>query len=288
MRVYARVAPEEKLRIIDAWQRRGDIVAMTGDGVNDAPALQRADIGLAMGITGTDVSREAADMVLADDNFATIVRAVEEGRRIYDNIRRFVRYLLTTNSGELWVMLLAPLVGLPFPLTAVQILWINLVTDGLPAVALGLEPPEENVMRRPPRPPKESILAGGLWQDALVVGLLMAAVVLPLQALARGADWPWQTMVFTTLALLQLGNAVAVRSEHRSAFAMSVRTNPWLFVALAISAAAQLVTVYVPFLNDVFDTEPLDALQLGVVLVASTAAFGAVEVEKWWRRRALS
>ncbi len=147
--MYARTNPEQKLRIVDAWRRRGAIVSMTGDGVNDAPALRRADIGVAMGVTGTEVSKEAADMVLADDDFATIVAAVEEGRRIYDNIRRFVRYLLTTNSAEIWVMTLAPFLGLPFPLLAVQILWVNLVTDGLPALALGVEPTERGTMQRP-------------------------------------------------------------------------------------------------------------------------------------------
>jgi Ca2+-transporting ATPase len=285
VRVFARTNPEQKVRIVDGWQARGAIVAMTGDGVNDAPALQRADIGVAMGINGTDVSKEAADMVLADDNFATIVDAVEEGRRIYDSIRRFVRYLLTTNSGEIWVMFLAPLVGLPLPLLPIQILWINLVTDGPPAIALGLEPAEPDTLRRPPRPPQESILAGGLWQHAVWVGLLMAAVVLPLQAVAREIDWPWQTMVFTTLALLQLGHALAVRSERRSLFSLGHRSNPWMTRAVVASVAAQLATVYVPFLHDPFGTESLTAAQLAVVLALSTTAFVAVEIEKALRRR---
>jgi Ca2+-transporting ATPase len=284
VRVFARTNPRQKLRIIDAWKARGAIVAMTGDGVNDAPALQHADIGVAMGKIGTDVSKEAADIVLADDNFATIVHAVEEGRRIYDSIRRFVRYLLTTNSGELWVMFLAPLVGLPIPLLPIQILWINLVTDGPPAVALGLEPAHADTMRRPPRPPEESILGRGLWQHAVWVGLLMAAVVLPLQAFTRAAGWPWQTMVFTTLALLQLGHALAVRSEHESVFRLGHRSNPWIGWAVGVSAAAQLSTVYVPGLRGAFGTEALSAPQLAVVLVASSAAFIAVEIEKAVRR----
>jgi Ca2+-transporting ATPase len=187
--VYARTSPEQKLRLVGAWKDRGAVVAMTGDGVNDAPALRQADIGVAMGVTGTDVAKEAADMVLADDNFATIVAAIAEGR-IYDNIRRFVRYLLTTNSGEIWVMFLASALALPVPLLPVQILWINLVTDGLPAIALGLEPVERYAMRRPPRPPAESIFARGLWQHALWVGLTMAAVCLALLVGARAAGGP--------------------------------------------------------------------------------------------------
>ena len=283
--VYARTSPEQKLRIVDAWKRRGAVVAMTGDGVNDAPALRRADIGVAMGIMGTDVSKEAADMVLADDNFATIVHAVKEGRRIYDNIRRFVRYLLTTNSGEIWVMFLGPLLGLPVPLLPVQILWINLVTDGLPAIALGLEPAEADTMRRPPRRPRESIFAGGLWQHAVWVGLLMAAVVLPIQAAARATGWHWPTMVFTTLALLQLGHALAVRSEHESFFNLGARSNPWLLAAVGTTLAVQVAIIYVPFLQDVFGTAALGAVEFTVVAVASTAAFVAVEIEKWIRRR---
>ena len=283
--VYARTNPEQKLRIVRAWQRRGAVVAMTGDGVNDAPALKLADIGVAMGITGTEVSKEAADMILADDDFATVVAAVEEGRRIYDNIRRFVRYLLTTNSAEIWVMALAPFLGLPFPLVAVQILWINLVTDGLPALALGVEPVERDAMRRPPRAPAESIFARGLWQDAVWVGLFMAAVTLAVQALAIGQGWPWQTMVFTTLALLQLGNALAVRSETRSLFSLGLRSNLPLTVTVAATLAVQLALLYVPAFQPVFETAALSPGQLALVLAASTLGFAAVEAEKWVARR---
>jgi Ca2+-transporting ATPase len=283
--VYARMNPEQKLRIVKAWRDRRAVVAMTGDGVNDAPALRLADIGVAMGITGTEVSKEAADMVLADDDFSTIVHAVEEGRRIYDNIRRFVRYLLTTNSAEVWVMFLAPFLGLPIPLLAVQILWINLVTDGLPALALGVEPVERDAMRRPPRSTRESILGRGLWQHALWVGLLMSAVVLGIQALAIEAGWHWQTMVFTTLSLLQLGHAMAVRSERTSTFALGLRSNVPLALAVVGTLAVQLALIYVPALQPIFVTEALGLEELAIVLVASTAAFVAVELEKAAFRR---
>jgi len=283
--VYARTNPEQKLRIVEAWAARGAVVAMTGDGVNDAPALKRADIGVAMGVMGTEVSKEAADMVLADDNFATIVAAVEEGRRIYDNIRRFVRYLLTTNSAEIWVMFLGPLVGLPLPLLAVQILWINLVTDGPPALALGVEPAEPDTMRRPPRAPSESIFARGLWQHAVWVGLWMAAVTLVIQAVAIDQGWPWQTMVFTTLALLQLGHAMAIRSERESLFRLGLRSNLPLTFAAVATLLVQVALVYVPTLQPIFATEALAVPQLAIVLAASTLGFTAVEVEKWAGRR---
>jgi Ca2+-transporting ATPase len=286
--VYARTNPEQKLRIVKAWKSRGAVVAMTGDGVNDAPALKLADIGVAMGITGTEVSKEAADMVLADDNFATIVAAVEEGRRIYDNIRRFVRYLLTTNSAEIWVMFLAPFAGLPIPLLPIHILWINLVTDGPPALALGVEPVEPDTMRRPPRPPSESIFARGLWQHALWVGLLMGGVTLAIQAFSINVGWHWQTMVFTTLAFLQLGHALAVRSERESFFRLGWRTNMPLMVAVAAIVVVQLAIIYLPPLQAIFETEALSPLELGVMLAASPAAFIAVEIEKWVLRRRTS
>jgi len=283
--VYARTGPDQKVAIVESMRRRGAVVAMTGDGVNDAPALRLADIGVAMGITGSEVSKEASDMILADDDFATIVSAVQEGRRIYDNIRRFLRYLLTTNSAEVWVMAFAPLLGLPIPLIAVQILWINLVTDGLPALALGVEPVHASAMRRPPRPQSESILGDGLWQQAVRVGLLMAGVTLVVQALALNSGWAWQTMVFTTLALLQLGNAVAVRSTTDSAIRLGVRTNLPLAIAVTIGAVLQLALVYVTPLHGLFETQALSATELAVVLVASSAGFAAVELEKWWARR---
>ncbi len=272
--VYARVSPEQKLRIIQAWKTHNAVVAMTGDGVNDAPALRLADIGVAMGATGTDVSKEAADMILADDNFATIVAAVEEGRRIYDNIRRFVRYLLSTNSAEILVMVTAPVFGLPLPLLAVQILWINLVTDGAPAITLGLEPPEPGVLTRPPRPPRESILGAGLWQYIVIAGSAMAAITIAVQAGARSAGWAWQTMVFTTLALLQLANAWAIRSPRRhSGPAAAQPANPWLAASVLGGAAAQLCLVYLPPLQHVFETRPLGAAQLAVVAAATAAGY---------------
>ncbi len=283
--VYARTSPEQKLRIVEAWQGRSAVVAMTGDGVNDAPALKRADIGVAMGITGTQVSQEAADMVLADDNFATIVTAIEEGRRIYDNIRRFVRYALTSNSGEIWTMVLAPLAGLPIPLLPVHILWINLVTDGLPGLALGVEPAEPDTMRRPPRPMSESIFARGLWQQALWLGLLMGLVALSVQASAIAGGWHWQTMVFSVLAFLQLGNALAVRSERESFFHLGWRSNVPLTAAVVGTVLVQLAIIYLPPLQAIFATQPLSAVELGVVFVASSAGFLAPEIEKWIRRR---
>ncbi len=286
--VYARTNPEQKLRIVQAWKTRGAVVAMTGDGVNDAPALRLADIGVAMGITGTEVSKEAADMVLADDNFATIVSAVEEGRRIYDNIRRFVRYTLTSNSGEIWVMFLAPFAGLPLPLLPIHILWINLVTDGLPGLALGVEPAERDTMRRPPRPMTESIFARGLWQHALWVGLLMGGVCLAMQAMAINLDWHWQTIVFSTLAFLQLGHALAVRSETESFFTLGWRTNLPLARAVMATVAVQLAIIYLPPLQRIFETEALAPIELAVMLAASTLVFVAVELEKWtvrWRAR---
>jgi len=285
VRVYARTSPEQKLRIVEAWKASGRIVAMTGDGVNDAPALRRADIGVAMGIAGTEVSKEAADMVLADDDFSTIVVAVEEGRRIYDNIRKFLRYVLATNSGEIWLWVLVLALRLPIPLLPLQILWVNLLTDGLPSVALGLEPVEPSVMHRPPRSLDEPVWSRGLWQQTLWLGALMGAVCVAVLVGAREAGMPWRTMVFTTLSFLQLGHALTVRSDTVSAFRLGIRSNPWVLAAVLGAVVAQLLVIYVPALQGVFETQALTLAELGIVLIASSAAFGAVEIDKMLRRR---
>ena len=287
-RVYARVDPEQKIRIVRALQTAGEFTAMTGDGVNDAPALKRADIGVAMGKGGTDVAREAAHMVLLDDNFATIVHAVREGRRIFDNIRKFIKYTMTSNSGEIWTIFLAPFLGLPIPLLPIHILWINLVTDGLPGLALAAERAERDVMRRPPRAPSESIFAHGMWQHILWVGLLMGGVCLTLQAWAwHTGSAHWQSMVFTVLCLSQLGHVLAIRSEKDSLFRIGFGSNRLLLVAVVGTVLLQLATLYVPQLNPIFKTEPLDWDELAICLVLSTVVFFAVEAEKWLVRRGL-
>ncbi|HID50565.1 MAG TPA: cation-transporting P-type ATPase, partial [Anaerolineae bacterium] len=284
--VYARVSPEHKLKIVQALQDKGEIVAMTGDGVNDAPALKRADIGVAMGITGTDVSKEAADMVLLDDNFATIVAAVKEGRVIYDNIRKFIKYTLTSNSGEIWVMLLAPFLGMPLPLLPLQILWINLVTDGLPGLALTVEPAERGTMRRPPFHPQENIFRRGMWQHILWVGLLMGIVSLSIGYWAWNTGRnDWQTMVFTTLTLSQMGHALAIRSGKDSLFTAGLLSNKPLLGAVLLTFVLQLMVVYVPFLQELFKTVALPPADLTISLLLSTVVFWGVEIEKWLQRR---
>ncbi|NSW86580.1 MAG: cation-translocating P-type ATPase [Syntrophobacteraceae bacterium] len=286
IRVYARVAPEQKLKIIRALQDRGQYVAMTGDGVNDAPALRRADIGVAMGVTGTDVSKEAAHMILLDDNFATIVKAVKEGRRIFDNIRKFIKYTMTSNSGELWTLFLAPLLGLPIPLLPIHILWINIVTDGLPGLALAAEPAEKDVMKKPPRHPQESIFAHGLGIHIIWVGLLMGVVSIGSQVwgIRTGTD-NWQTIVFTVLCLSQMGHVLAIRSESESLFSQGLFSNQPLIGAFALTFALQMATVYVPVLQPVFHTAPLTLHELLVTLGLSSVVFLAVEMEKIVRRR---
>ena len=285
VRVYARVDPEQKIRIVAALQAGGECVAMTGDGVNDAPALKRADIGVAMGLGGTDVAREASDMVLLDDNFATIVQAVREGRRIFDNIRKFIRFAMTGNAGEIWTIVLAPFLGLPIPLLPIHILWVNLVTDGLPGLALAVEPAERRVMQRPPRPPDESVFSGGMWQHILWVGLLIGAVSLIAQAWATGHGAHAQSMVFTVLTLAQLAHVMAIRSETESLFAIGVFSNRPLLLTVVATTLLQLATLYVPALNEIFRTAPLDAWELALCFVLAGVVFFGVEAEKWAVRR---
>jgi Ca2+-transporting ATPase len=293
--VFARVSPEHKLRIVAALQDRGQIVAMTGDGVNDAPALKRADIGVAMGITGTDVSKEAADMVLRDDNFSTIVAAVEEGRVIYDNLRRFVKFAVAGNIGKIAVMLLWPLIfyvlGLPLTeavaLLPLQLLWLNLLTDGLLGLSMGTEPPERNVMQRAPHSPRDGIFAGGMAVQTAWVGAAIG-----LLALGVGAAYylnglsQWQTMIFMTLSVLQIFQALATRSNTQSLLEIGVFSNRLLWGAIAAVLLLQAVAVYVPPISTAFlRTVPLTAADLGVALGAGLLLFGAIEGEKWVLRR---
>ncbi|MEO8417375.1 MAG: cation-transporting P-type ATPase, partial [Methylophilaceae bacterium] len=285
VRVYARVDPAQKIKIVRALQDKGEIVAMTGDGVNDAPALKAADIGVAMGKGGTDVAREAAHMVLLDDNFATIVHAVRHGRHLYDNIRKFIRYAVTTNSSEIWTIFLAPFLGLPLPLLPTHILWINLVTDGLPALALTAEPAEQGVMRRPPRPPRESLFANGMWQHMVWVGLLMAGLTLFAQAWAyHSGSSHWQTMAFTVLTVSQLAHVMAIRSERESLFSIGVLSNRPLAAAVMVTFMLQMATIYVPVFNPIFKTELLSLSELAICLALSSCVFVAVEIEKWLLR----
>jgi magnesium-transporting ATPase (P-type) len=273
--VYARVNPQHKLRIVQALQTSGEVVAMTGDGVNDAPALKTADIGVAMGITGTDVSKQAADIILADDNFATIVAAIEEGRTIFSNIRKFLRYLLSSNIGEVLTMflgvLLADRIGLraeeetiALPLLATQLLWINLVTDGAPALALGLDPPNEGTMAKPPRPTKEPVITGGMWFGILFTGaifavgtLLMLDASLPGGLIEGTGNMRYgQTMAFTTLVFFSLFAVFNARSDERSAFS-GLFSNLWLWGAVALSLGLQVLVVYTPVLQKAFSTTNL-------------------------------
>ena len=282
--VYARVAPEQKLRIVKALQANGQVVAMTGDGVNDAPALKQSHIGVAMGITGTEVSKEAADMVLLDDNFASIVNAVEEGRLVYANIRRFVKYILGSNVGELITIASAPLLGLVgVPMTPLQILWMNLVTDGLPALALALEPGEEGLMKRAPAQPGESIFARGIGSYILRIGVVFALIVIALMLYAANhsrADW--KTMVFTTLCLSQMGHALSARSD-RPLIQVPALSNPWLLWAVLLTSALQLLLLYVPALARFFGTQPLSGKELLVCIGFSLLLFLYLELEKLWR-----
>jgi len=289
VRVYARVSPEHKLRIVGAWKSRGHIVAMTGDGVNDAPALKEADIGIAMGITGTDVSKEASDMILTDDNFASIVAAVEEGRAIFDNIRRFIHFLLSCNIGELLTMLLASLLGLPLPLLPIQILWVNLATDSLPALALGVEPAEPRGMERPPRPPTEGVLtkriASIMLMQGTIIGLLtLGAFLFEYLVMGGGVDRA-RVIAFSTTIFAQNVHAFNVRSDRYSVFQLGLLSNPWLLVSFGVVIVSELAVIYVPFLQPIFKTMPLGAQDWAVVIGLGVMPLVIVEFIKLINRR---
>ncbi|MFQ3219084.1 MAG: Ca2+-transporting ATPase [Paraglaciecola sp.] len=286
--VYARVSPEQKLRIVKALQAKGEFVAMTGDGINDAPALKQADIGVAMGLKGTDVARKAADMVLVDDNFATIVGAIEAGRRIFDNIRKFIKDTMSSNSGEVWTLLLAPVFGLPIPLLPIHILWMNLVTDGLPGLAFIAEPGEKDSMARPPRSPQENIFACGMWQHILWVGLLVAGLSLGVMAwtISNNREY-WQTSVFSVLVLCQLFHSLAVRSEKASLLSIGLLSNIPMLGAITLAVGMQLALIYLPALNAIFHTQPLPIFDLLLCFAVSSLVLIAVEIEKYLQRQGL-
>lgn len=286
--VYARVSPEQKLRIVHALQQKGNFVAMTGDGVNDAPSLKAANIGVAMGITGTDVSKEASDVILLDDNFATIVKAVKEGRRIFDNIRKFIKYIMTCNGAEIWTIFLAPFLGMPMPLLPIHILWINLVTDGVPALTLADEKAEADIMSRPPRNPSESIFANGLGYHIVWVGILMAAVTLGTQKIALMNNIEhWQTMVFTVLSLSQLMHALSIRSDRMYLFQQGLFSNKPLIGSVILTIMLQMFVIYAPFMNTIFKTQPLSLYELGICIFMSLIVFHAVEFEKFVKKNIL-
>lgn len=283
--VFARVAPEHKLRIVQALQENGHIVSMTGDGVNDAPALRKADIGVAMGITGTDVSKEASDLILLDDNFATIVAAVREGRTIYDNIRKFVRFSVAGNIGKVLVMLIAPFLGKPLPLLPLQLLWLNLLTDGLLGLGMGVENPEPDTMKRKPYSPTEGVFSRGAGTQTIWVGVLIGALALGLGSWYYFTGRPeWQTMIFTSLAFMQVFQALASRSNKESLFKMGVLSNPLLAGMALLVVALQMLVMYVPALAKFFEVIPLSGCDLSIAAGAGVVVFAVMELGKKFKR----
>ncbi|HJS19420.1 MAG TPA: HAD-IC family P-type ATPase, partial [Anaerolineales bacterium] len=286
VQVFARVSPEHKLKIVQALQELGQIVSMTGDGVNDAPALRRADIGVAMGITGTDVSKEAADMVLLDDNFATIVAAVKEGRTIYDNIRKFVRFSVAGNLGKVLVMLLAPFLGKPIPLLPLQLLWLNLLTDGLLGLGIGVEKAESDTMKRAPYSPDESIFSRGAGAQVVWVGVLIGGLALTLgSGYYFSGRQEWQTMIFSFLAFAQIFQALASRSNRDSFFRMGLRGNPALAGMALLVFGLQLLVIYVPSLSTFFSVTPLSGADLLIAIGTGSIVLFAIELEKVIKKR---
>jgi len=289
IQVYARVSPEHKLRIVKAWKKKGEVVAMTGDGVNDAPAVKEADIGVAMGITGTDVTKEVSDMIITDDNFASIVAAVEEGRAIYDNIKKFVHYLLSCNLAEIMVMFVTSLVGWPVPLLPIQILWVNLVTDSLPALGLGFDPPDKDIMRRPPRKPNEPIIDRNRGALMSLQGLFIAlcslfaftyVLFVEKEGLGRA-----RTAAFIVLSVSELFHALNSRHQMKSIFELGFFTNLKLIYALLISLSLQLSVVYIPFMQKIFKTESLTAFDWVLVIILSSLPLWAMELVKWLNKK---